>query len=156
MYKRLYEETLVEKRRLEDRLDDLRGSQTETADVQRIKDDLAMMEEKNEELREATEASLELRDSPPERVVAIDLSEAARELIREDFTSNMAELIGGLTPEPRRAALVIREHETIKTMAVSSGSTTFTPASNILENPSQAWNSGAEASTPTPFSVSMM
>ena len=44
MYKRLYEETLVEKRRLEERLDDLRGSQTETADVQRIKDDLAMME----------------------------------------------------------------------------------------------------------------
>lgn len=56
-----------------------------------------------------------LRESPPERVVAINLSEAARELIREDFTSNMAELIGGLTPEPMRAALVIREHGTIKT-----------------------------------------
>jgi len=56
-----------------------------------------------------------LRESPPERVVAINLSEAARELIREDFTSNMAELIGGLTPEPRRAALIIREHGTIKT-----------------------------------------
>jgi len=56
-----------------------------------------------------------LRESPPEHIVAIDLSEAARELIREGFTSNMAELIGGLTPEPRRAALIIREHGTIKT-----------------------------------------
>jgi len=56
-----------------------------------------------------------LRESPPERVVSIDLSEAARELIREDFTVNMAEHITGLTPEPRRAALIIREHGTIKT-----------------------------------------
>jgi len=56
-----------------------------------------------------------LRESPPERVVTLNLSVAARELIREGFTSNMAELIAGLTPEPRRAALIIREYGTIKT-----------------------------------------
>jgi len=164
MYKGMYEESqrklneaLAEKVKLE-QLQELRGAQSDTADVQRIKDDLARMEEKNRELSEDAEASRELRkaitrflqldvarkaeappptpqpvdmnmvaslvndrldqvlrDSPPERVVTIDLSEAARELIREDFTSNMVELIGGLTPEPRRAALIIREHGTIKT-----------------------------------------
>jgi len=165
MYKGMYEESqrslneaLADKKRVEEQLDELRGAQSDTADAQRIKDDLARMEEKNRELSEDAEASRELRkaitrflqldavpkaeapspaapavdmnmvaslvndrldqvlrESPPERVVAINLSEAARELIREDFTSNIAELIGGLTPEPRRAALIIREHGTIKT-----------------------------------------
>ena len=157
MYKRRYEETLAEKKRLEEQLKELQGAQAE-ADVQKFRDELASLEEKNRELREDSEASRELRkaitrflqldaapkaeapppapqpvdgnmvaslvderlaqvlrDSPPERVVTIDLSEAARELIREGFTSKMAEHIGGLTPEPRRAAVIIREHGTIKT-----------------------------------------
>jgi len=164
MYKGMYEESqrklneaLADKKRVEEQLDELREAQVDTADVQRVSDDLARLEEKNRELSEDADAGRELRkailrflqldavrkieapppappvdmnmvaslvndrlaqvlsESPPERVVAIDLSEAARELIREDFTSNIAGLIGGLTPEPRRAALVIREHGTIKT-----------------------------------------
>jgi hypothetical protein len=55
-----------------------------------------------------------LRDAPPSRVVAISVSEAARELIREGFARDMAEKIRGLTPEPRRIALTVREHGTIK------------------------------------------
>jgi len=164
MYREMYEESqrrlkeaLDEKKRLEEQLEGLRGAQSE-ADVQGIRDELAVLEEENRELRDAAEAgrmlrkamskflqldtapraeaapppappidgsvvaslvderlAQVLRESPPERVVSVDLSEAARELIREDFTSNMAEHIAGLTPEPRRAALIVREHGTIKT-----------------------------------------
>lgn len=161
MYREMYEESqrrlkeaLAEKKRLEERLEGLRGAQTDAADVQKIREELARFEEKNRKLGDAAEAGRELRravtrflqldaspktetttavdgnvvaslvderlaqvlrESPPERVVSVDLSEAARELVREGFTSNMAGVIGGLTPEPRRAALIVREHGTIKT-----------------------------------------
>jgi hypothetical protein len=55
-----------------------------------------------------------LREAPPGRVVSFSVSDAARELIREGFARDMAEKITGLTPEPRRIALTVREHGTIK------------------------------------------
>lgn len=48
-------------------------------------------------------------------MVAINVSEAFRELIREGFISEAAEKIRGLTEEPRKIAIQVRERSPIKT-----------------------------------------
>lgn len=55
-----------------------------------------------------------LAEAPPQRVVSINLSDRFREIIREDFTAGIAEIIRSLTPEPRKAAMIVRERGTIK------------------------------------------
>lgn len=53
-------------------------------------------------------------DAPPSRMISIDLSDRFRELIREDFAADVAGKIRGLTPEPKKAAIIVRERGTIK------------------------------------------
>jgi len=56
-----------------------------------------------------------LQKLPEVRLVTVDVDEAAKDVLKEDFVSDVADKIRGLSTEPKRVALIIREKTPIRT-----------------------------------------